>query len=134
MKVSREKKKEEAIARLELLGVKGHSIRVFRNGDRPLFCFPIGIDGLIGDAELPIVEKFEEEHNALVYALIDDCSGDYCLLFVSDDEEEWEEIDRRDLRNNMAIAYVYNTNDPDCSEMGSVGLGLNEDKKLIRTW
>ena len=134
IKVSREKKKEEAIARLELLGVKSREMRLFKNGDRPLFCFPIGLGCLVGDGDMKIVEKFEKEYNTLVYALLDDNSGKYCLLFVSDNEDEWEEIDRRDLRNNMAIAYVYNTEDPVCSEMGSVGLEVNEDGKLYRAW
>ena len=134
MKVTREKKKEEAMARLEMLGIKSHEQRIFKNGDRPLFCFPIGIGCLCGDDDMLIVEGFEKEHDALVYAFIDDNSGEYCLLFVSDEEEEWEEIDRKDLRNGMAIAYVYNKEDPGCSEMGSVGLALNESGNLYRSW
>ena len=134
MKISREKKKEEAIARLEMLGVKGFDIKIFKKGDRPLFCFPIGFGCLADDDDMTIVESFEREHNALVYALICDGSPVYCLLFVSDNGDEWEEIDRKDLRNNMAIAYVYNKEAPDRSEMGSVGLELNDSGNLYRAW
>lgn len=134
MKITREKKKEEAIARLELLGVKGHDIRLFKNGDRPLFCFPIGRGCLCDDNDMAIVESFEKEYNALVYAVINDGSDEYCLLFVSDEEDEWEEVDRKDIRNGMAIAYVYNKESLDCSEMGSVGLVLNDSGNLYREW
>lgn len=82
------------------------------------------------------LRKFEEEHNALVYAVIRDyfniCTMD-AYLYVSDYEEEWED-DREELKNGEVLAYVRNLNDDECSEFGSIGVKRSPAAGLVRTW
>ncbi|MBR1728316.1 MAG: hypothetical protein IJ728_02195 [Selenomonadaceae bacterium] len=66
--------------------------------------------------ELELIKEFEEKHNALVYTVI--CSYFRELgkmdsyLFVSDYKDEKWEMDRNDLSQHQALAWVYNYNEP----------------------
>ena len=68
------------------------------------------------------IKKFENEYNATVYHLIHNYTefGElYSFLYVSNNEEEWED-DNADIRDGYAIAYVWNVDEEDFSEFGSI--------------
>ena len=123
-KVTREKKKEEAIKRMNMLGLFKPCINSFAKYDEVQLTEPNGgLYEFSDDEELNAkVKKFEEDYNALVYHVIHTYTqfGElYNFLFVSDYEEEWE-YDIADLKDGYVIAYVWNKSDDWCSEMGSI--------------
>lgn len=139
MNITLEKKKEEAIARLNILKNKGlmHCVlRSFAKKDSELYYSEFnGICGALyylndlGGAKpewIELVKEFEEQNNALVYHVTHQFTNIGELLnvfYVSDYDEEWE-YDREDLKNNYSLAYVYNLSDMDCSEFGTIGYSV----------
>lgn len=137
MNISVELKKAEAVARMKILGIFPEAIRQFEkdglvNRSEP----PLGALFWIEGEDLERMHKFEEKHNALVYAVI---RNYYSIgkmdsyLFVSDNEEEWER-DREELQNGSVFAYVNNLDDDECSEFGSIGVQRSPAAGLLRTW
>ena len=135
--VSVEAKKVEALGRMKELGINSHTIRGFAEFDKiSLSEPPSGAFFLIDDEDLERVRAFERQYNALVFIVIRDFTANGILdsyLFVSDYPEEWPD-DRRLLREGEATAYVYNHDAPYCSEVGSIGIVLNNAFSLRRTW
>lgn len=137
MNVSVERKKEEAIKRMKLLGIIPEAIHQFEeenliNRSEP----PFGALYWVQGDDLEYLRKFEEEHNALVYAVIRDYFNIGTMdayLYVSDYEEEWED-DRKELKDGEALAYVRNLNADECSEFGSIGVKRSPAAGLVRTW
>ena len=83
------------------------------------------------------IRRFEEQHNALVYVVIRSYTtiGKMdCYLFVNDHVEEWER-DRKSLEapGDGVFSYVYNFDDPDCSEFGDIGVAKTPAAGLRRT-
>ena len=122
--VSREKKKEEAIKRMKVLGLFKPCIKAFESRDGLQLTEPTG--GLYEFSDnkelIAKVKEFEEEYDALVYHVIHTYTqfGElYNFLYVSDYEEEWE-FDRADVKAGYAVAYVWNKSDEWCSEIGSI--------------
>ena len=71
-----------------------------------------------------MVKKFVKEHECVVYHVIlsrTNIGTMYSLLYVSLDDEEWEE-DRADLQNGQVLAYVVNKAAPECSGIGYIGI------------
>ena len=71
-----------------------------------------------------MVEKFEQENEALVYHVIHQFTniGElFNLLYVSKYTEEWE-ADMDDIGIGEVLAYVVNKDMPDCSEFGTIGI------------
>ncbi len=137
MNISIERKKEEAVARMKLLGIIPEAIRQFErenlvNRSEP----PFGALYWVMNEDLKYLRNFEETHNALVYMVI---RSYYTIgamdsyLYVSDYEEEWER-DRVDLKEGLALAYVRNIDDDLCSEFGSIGVKRSAAAGLLRTW
>ena len=125
-KIIREKKKEEAIKRMNILGLFKPCIKAFEKYDEVQLTEPTG--GLYefnDDAELKAkIKEFETEYDALVYHVIHTYTqfGElYNFLYVSDYKEEWE-FDRADVKAGYAIAYVWNKTDEWMSEMGSIAI------------
>ena len=123
-KVSREKKKEEAIKRMNALGLFKPCIKAFTKYDELQLTEPTG--GLYefnDDEELNAkVKEFEEEYDALVYHVIHTYTqfGElFNFLYVSDYEEEWE-MDNADIEDGYVVAYVWNKSDDFLSEIGSI--------------
>lgn len=80
-----------------------------------------------------VKEQFEERYECRVYygVLSDTACGQLLtLLYVSHDEEEWED-DRRELKEGYPFAYVWNR-DEEFGEFGSVGIKM-EQGGLVRT-
>lgn len=125
-KVTREKKKEEAIKRMKVLGLFKPCIKSFEKYDELQLTEPTGGLYEFGDnAELnEKIKEFEEEYNALVYHVIHTYTqfGElYNFLYVSDYEEEWE-MDNADIVDGYAVAYVWNKSDDFLSELGGIAV------------
>jgi len=123
-KVTREKKKVEAIKMMKTLGLFGPCIKAFDRHDEVQLTEPTGgLYEFSDDAELNAkIKEFEETYNTLVYHVIHTYTqfGElYNFLFVSDYEEEWE-MDIADIKDGYVVAYVWNKSDDWCSEMGSI--------------
>ena len=87
------------------------------------------------DEEKQMVAKFEEEHDALVYMVVETHTSfglHKALLYVSDEEEEWC-MDNDDIKEGQIMAYVVNCDAPDCSEFGYIGI-KSAGGGLVRMW
>lgn len=129
------KQKQEALTRMEMLGLDEVVIRDFaRTGrlyysERTPYC---GVLFWLDQAPewMAMVQEFEENHDALVYHVTHEVTefGDMLsLLYVSAHEDEWDmdydDIDRIKVTHvAYPIAYVINLTDPDLSEFGSIGV------------
>lgn len=123
MNIPLENKKQEAIDRMKTLGIFAQTIKQFKGG-QVSYSEPTGANYWLDEDQEKIVKGFEEEHNALVYFVIRSYTefGKLdALLYVSDHPEEWE-MDREDIGEGYALAYVYNYDVPYFSEIGSIGV------------
>ncbi len=141
MNISTVEKKIEAIARMKKLGIFPQTIKQFADdGNISISEPPFGAFYWAEGEDLDRIRQFEAEHNALVYLVVRSYTtiGKMdSMLFVSDYPEEWD-LDRNDLLRDSTqwqqVAYVYNHDAPDCSEIGAVGLAPTSAAGLIRTW
>ena len=125
-KVSREKKKEEAIKRMKVLGLFKPCIKAFEKYDELQLTEPTGgLYEFSDNEELNAkIKEFEEEYNALVYHVILTYTqfGElYNFLYVSDYPEEYE-FEMEELEDGYAIAYVWNKTDDWMSELGGIAV------------
>ena len=123
MERTMEEMKVEAIARLKALKVMPNVVNDFKAGVVNE-SENIGYLYWLNEEEQKMVKEFEQENEALVYHVIHQFTniGEmYCLLYVHKDDEEWE-MDREDLKEGQALAYVINKTMPDCSEFGCIGV------------
>ena len=124
MKVSKENKMQEAIARMKTLGIYSESIKQFKRGIVSYSEPPMGANYWLDEEQQAIVKAFEEEYNALVYFGMRSYTEFGKLdsfLYVSDNEEEWF-MDNADIQEGYAVAYVYNHDVPEYSEIGSIAV------------
>lgn len=109
MNISREIKKEEAIKRMEALGLFAPCIKAFKDRNEVQLTEPTGgLYEFSSNEDLTAkVQEFEKEHNALVYHVIHTPTIEmdmYNFLYVSDYDEEWEmemKISKRDMCSLM---------------------------------
>ena len=124
MKRTVEKAKKDAIERMKILKLSRNAITDFKDDDRLYKSEDLGFLYWLYDDEEEMVKKFEKEHECVVYHVIlsrTNIGTMYSLLYVSLDDEEWEE-DRADLQNGQVLAYVVNKAAPECSEIGYIGI------------
>lgn len=124
MKRTVEKAKKEAIERMKILKLSRNAITDFKDDDRLYKSEDLGFLYWLYDDEEEMVKKFEKEHECVVYHVIlsrTNIGTMYSLLYVSLDDEEWEE-DRADLQNGQVLAYVVNKAAPECSEIRYIGI------------
>lgn len=124
MKVSKENKKKEAIKRMKALGIYSESIKQFERGMVSYSEPPMGANYWLDDEQKAIIKEFEEEYDALVYFGMRSYTEFGKLdsfLYISDDEEEWF-MDNADIQEGYAVAYVYNHDVPEYSEIGSIAV------------
>ena len=137
MKVSMEEKKIEAIKRMKALKIFPDVIKQFEHdGKVSLSHPPVGAHFWLDDEQKKIVAAFEKENDALVFTGIRSYTNIGKMdsfLFVSDYRDEWH-YDWENLEDSMVLAYVYNYDMPDCSEMGSIGIAPTPAAGLRRTW
>lgn len=136
-KISIEAKKAEAIERMKLLDIFPETIRQFKDEGRVSISMPpVGAFFWAEGEDLKRIQDFESKHNAVVYVVIRRYTTIGTLdsfLFVSDYEEEWH-VDRDGLARQEALAYVYNHDDPICSELGYIGFKRTIAAGLLQTW
>jgi hypothetical protein len=126
MKVSRVDKKQEAIKRMEVLGLFRPCIKAFQKDDEVQLTEPSGgIYEFNYDDELNArIEEFEDQHNALVYHVIHTYAqfGElFNFLYISDYREEWE-MDNYGIKDGYVMAYVWNKSDDYMSEIGEIAV------------
>lgn len=124
MKRTVEKAKKEAIERMKILKLFKNVITDFKDDDRLNKSEDLGFLFWLYKDEEEMVKKFEDEQECLVYHVIlsrTNIGTMYNLLYVSLDDEEWEE-DRADLQNGQVLAYVVNKAAPECSGIGYIGI------------
>ena len=126
MKTTKEQRKEQAIKAMETLDIYKPYIKGFKEKDQ--VCLFEGYGGFWIDQEPELyakVREFEKEHNCTVYAVtheyfeFGEC---YDFLIITDYEEEWEELVCEGMRDHIVFAYVWNKDDDNCSEFGSIGI------------
>ncbi len=125
--MERQLKKDKAIELMKTLDIYKPYIDGFEKEDK--VCFFEMFAGYWVDQEPEIEQKMKEienKYNCVVYAItheFTDFGELYDFLFVSDYEEEWDELIYKQSNNNfIAYAYVWNKDDDLCSEFGSVGV------------
>lgn len=128
--------KQEAVKRMNLLGLSAKIIQSFRE-HRKIYIWNDETMKLLAlnTFEQKIVSNFERKHRCVVYYAM--CTSTnfgelISFLFVTPYENEWN-IERRDLKENRTIAYVYNTETPEFSEIGYIEFKPSADGNLRRT-
>lgn len=128
-----EQQKLEALKRMVMLNMSRQCINAFKQG-KVWESEHIGALYEVNQQEQQIIDEFERQYNAVVYHMIHNQTefGElYTLLYVSNNKVEWK-VDRQDIENGHAFAYVKNITAPECSEFGTVGIRPNIGG-LIRT-
>lgn len=128
-------KKAEAAERMRMMKICGTIIRDMRGGKIQFYAGPLGGGYHLTPQMQEAVKEFEQDGKRLVWGVILTKTTDgeeyWSMLYVSDHKEEWAQ-DRRDLAEGCPIAYVYNANCPEFSELGSIGVKKNIGGTLSR--
>lgn len=117
-------KKEKAIELLERMDIYKPYIQGFRDSDK--VCFFENFGGYWAEQEPELYEKMkslEKKYNCLVYAVTHEYTefGElYDFLIVTDYPKEWDDLVYSQGSYHTAFAYVWNKDDDQCSEFGSV--------------
>ncbi|MDY4592376.1 MAG: hypothetical protein SO434_03130 [Eubacteriales bacterium] len=126
MNITMENKKQKAIELMKKLGIYKPYIRDFKEKNR--ICFYENFGGFWAEQEPELMKKvneFEKQHDCLVYAITHeytDFGECYDFLFISDYEEDWEEMLYPQGNMYYVFAYVWNKTDDWCSEFGTIGI------------
>lgn len=117
-------KKEKAIELLERMDIYKPYIQGFRDSDK--VCFFENFGGYWAEQEPELyakMKKLEAKYNCLVYAVMHEFTefGElYDFLIVTDYPKEWDDLVYSQGSYHTAFAYVWNKDDDQCSEFGSV--------------
>ena len=126
MNITTENKKQKAIELMSKLDIYKPYIKGFRENNK--VCFFENFGGFWTEQEPELmakIQEFEKEHNCLVYAVtheyleFGEC---YDFLYISDYEEDWEEMLYPQGNTYFVLAYVWNKTDDWCSEFGTIGI------------
>lgn len=127
MKITNELKKQKAVEVLKQLDIYKPYLQRFEKSNKICYFENFGGFWTYQEPELDKkIKEFEKEHNCLVYAVtheyleFGEC---YDFLYISDYEEEWDDM-IMDIGSNKfyVFAYVWNKDDAYCSEFGSIGI------------
>lgn len=128
--------KIEAIERMKSLGIFPQTIGDFEKDDKISVSEPpFGAWYWLDDDEVKRVREWEEEHDALVYAVIRSFTTIGTMdsyLFVSKHKEDWF-AERPKGKEGIVFSYVKNLDFPEFSEFGSIAYKVTGAKGLIRT-
>lgn len=126
MNITTENKKQKAIELMGKLDIYKPYIKGFRENNKVCFFENFGGFWAYQKPELMAkIQEFENEHNCLVYAVthefleFGEC---YDFLYISDYEEDWEEMLYPQGNTYFVLAYVWNKTDDWCSEFGTIGI------------
>lgn len=120
----RELQKEEAIYRLNKIGVMEQVVRAFKAGD--VMCsernsmFPAALFEINEELQKKIAE-YEAEYNCYVYHIQlthTEFGNMYSFLYVSANQDEWND-DRQDLTEGLTYALLWNN---EVEEIGLIGI------------
>lgn len=117
-------KKEKAIELLKRMDIYAPYIKGFRDSDK--VCFFEHFGGYWVEQEPELYEKMkslEQKYNCLVYAVTHEFTefGElYDFLIVTDYPKEWDDLVYSQGSYHTAFAYVWNKDDDQCSEFGSI--------------
>lgn len=126
MNITMENKKQKAIELMNKLDIYKPYIKSFRENNQ--ICFFENFGGFWAEQEPELmtkIQEFEKEHNCLVYAVthefleFGEC---YDFLYISDYEEDWDEMLYPQGNMYYVFAYVWNKTDDWCSEFGTIGI------------
>ena len=118
------KQKDKAIELMKQMDIYKPYIKGFQ--EKGMVCFFERFGGYWVDQEPELYEKMkaiEKKYNCLVYAVthewfeFGEC---YSLLIVTAYPEEWATLVQSNGNKHVAFAYVWNKDDDECSEFGSV--------------
>lgn len=118
----KEKQRLEAIERMRMLGIHENAIKEFEEEGKINKSEAIGFLYWLNEEEEKLIKNWEEETGNMAYHVIFNNTPFgrmLSILYVSKYEEEWE-FDRKDIENNMPIAYVMNLDDEMLSEAGTI--------------
>ena len=124
MKLDITKQKDKAIELMKRMDIYKPYIQGFR--ENGMVCFFERFGGYWADQEPELYEKMkaiEKKYNCLVYAItheFTDFGECYSLLIVTAYPEEWATLVQSNGNKHVAFAYVWNKDDDECSEFGSV--------------
>ena len=123
----REKQKEFALKILKQLDIYRPYIKGFKDkGDVCWFENYAGFWAYQDEELMAKIKEFEEEHNALVYAVSHDYTdfGEcFALLYISAYEEDWDYTIQHIEQNKYYVAsYVWNKTDEWSSDMGDIAI------------
>lgn len=119
--MNREMMKEEAVARMELLGLLPQTIEDFKKGRINKSEYGKGILYWLSKEEQEAVRKIEEKNNIVIYhAILDNSEFGpmYSYLYVNSYPQEWKQ-DREDILEGYPLAYVVNG---EIAEFGTIGV------------
>ena len=126
MNIKNEQKKEKAIEIMHKLDIYAPYIRGFREENQVCFFEAFGGFWAYQEPELMVkIKEFETQYNVLVYAVTHEYTnfGEcYDFLYISDYEEEWDEMLYSQGNMYYTFAYVWNVDDDFCSEFGTIGI------------
>lgn len=122
--MERQKKIDEAIKRMKELKIYNDAIKNFKEGtvSQSISGYMFWIDESTENDLAKKIADFEAENNAVVYYVITTNTNFgmlYNLLFVGDNEEEWE-YEHEDIKDNYVFSYVINVDEPLFSEFGTI--------------
>ncbi len=124
MKLDITKQKEKAISIMKRMNIYKPYIKGFQ--EKGMVCFFERFGGYWADQEPELYEKMkaiEKKYKCLVYAITHEFTefGEcYSLLIVTAYPEEWATLVQSNGNKHVAFAYVWNKDDDECSEFGSV--------------
>ena len=133
MSVSYAEKRKEALIRMKKIGLPMNVITDFNDGYH-IYVYDLNmcITFMPDRKTLDRIRNFEQQYKALVYAVIRTRTTRGTLdsyLFVSDYPQEWPS-DRQALNDKETMAYVYNQDDPELSEIRNVQPILSANMSL----
>lgn len=133
MNTMRERQEDEAVLRMDLMGIYEDVIIMFQN-DGTVMLSENGKYYPLDDQLKEDIRRFEQEHDATVFLVVRMATmyGTLdSLLFVGKYDEEWE-LSREDLEDGYAMSYTINRDYPECSEMGSISFRVTREGVIIR--
>lgn len=131
--VSREKMFEEAVERMERLGIKADDIERFKDRNRVVKVLvnhekhSVWYDEMTPEED-EMIKKFEEADHVVYYLIQDEglwpdgCKFPrYTMLYVDGYDEEYEMVKEDSIDACGAVpAYIINIDEPDCSEITEI--------------
>lgn len=126
----------EAIKRMQMLGLAPEAISDFQSSGKVCFgmedgqCFPLDA------SEQARIQWLDDSKQYLTYAVIRNESifgRMISYLVVGPYKCDWE-LEHMQMKENIVMAYVYNYDVPDFSELGQIWIECSPGGMLKRTW